>query len=57
MLHPCQTNELMGLLLLPNDDTSADQNSNYAVGGLQYMTAWFSLVAPPLCLQLDATSL
>lgn len=55
MLHPCQTSELMSLMLLPNDNTSARQ-SIHAVGGLQYMTAWFSLVAPPLYLQLDGFS-
>ena len=55
MLHPCQTNELMDLMLFPDGNTSAAQNSIDAAGGLQYMTAWFSLVAPPFCLQLDAT--
>lgn len=55
MLHPCQTNELTELMLLPDDNTSAAQNCIDACGGLQYMTAWFSLIAPAFCLQLDAT--
>ena len=56
MLHPCQTSEMMGLMLLPNDNTPPPQKTTHAVGDLQYMTAWFSLVAPPVCLQLDAMS-
>ena len=53
MLHPCQTSELLGLMLHSKETASAAQNSLSSDSGLQYMTAWFSLVGPPLCLHLD----
>ena len=54
MLHPCQTSELLGLMLASdNAKPPADIDTD---SGLLYMTAWFSLVGPPLCLQLDPKS-
>lgn len=47
MLHPCQTAELMRLMLPACKGALSFQQ------GLQYMMAWFSLVSPVLALSLQ----
>lgn len=56
MLHPCQTSELLDLMLNPDEAQTSAAESSIADSGLQYMTAWFSLVGPLLSLQLDTRS-
>ena len=54
MLHPCQTAELMDLILDAHDKEDLSSQSSSSRGkGLQYMTAWFSLVGPVFRLQVD----
>lgn len=56
MLHPCQTDELLRLMLDQDVTTACSQDSSWSDQALsRYMTAWFSLVGPVLDLHLNAT--
>ena len=51
MLHPCQTAELMDLMLNSAEAETAAQGTQDTDFALLYMTAWFSLVGPVFNLQ------
>ena len=49
MLHPCQTAELLQLVLLTDESEAGTPTVDNCLefdNGLRYMTAWFSLVGP-----------
>jgi len=53
MLHPCQTAELLQLMLESEDNATTARASQHH-SSLRYMTAWFSLVGPVIRLQFTA---
>lgn len=54
MLHPCQTAELIDLILDANGKQDLSAQSINSIGkGLQYMSVWFSLVGPVFRLEVD----
>ena len=55
MLHPCQTSQLLELLL--GQELKVEQVAERESGAmlLRYMTAWFSLVGPVFALQMKTT--
>lgn len=52
MLHPCQTAELLGLMVLQEGATSYNQEHPTDQDLCRFMTAWFTLVGPVLHLHL-----
>ena len=51
MLHPCQTDAAMRLLLAPGGAAAgAASPAGGLDGGLQYLAAWYSLASQPLAL-------
>lgn len=54
MLHPCQTAELMQIMLQSDrsDVEALSPEVSLQADGLQYMRAWFSLVGPVIHMQL-----
>lgn len=55
MLHPCQTAELLQLMMQADAAATDAQAIKYGIEsahGVQYMKAWFSLVGPVVRLQL-----
>lgn len=54
MLHPCQTAELMQIMLQSDrsDVEALSPEVSLQADGLQYMRAWFSLVGPVFHMQL-----
>lgn len=55
MLHPCQTAELLQIMLQPENpdvDEALGPEVSLQAEGLQYMRAWFSLVGPVIHMQL-----
>lgn len=56
MLHPCQTAELLQLMLKPDGSNAEVLTTEHSrqVYLLKYMKAWFSLVCPVMHMHLES---